>query len=42
MYVVSVVSYPQEKEKFDEILSAIEQYFDLFKKNEKLLEDLWI
>ena len=34
--------YKDEKVKFDEILSAIGDYFDLFKTNTKRLECLWL
>jgi hypothetical protein len=35
-------SYKDEKAKFDEILSAIGDYFDLFKANTQRLECLWL
>lgn len=34
--------YKDEKGKFDDILSAIGDYFDLFKTNTKRLESLWL
>jgi hypothetical protein len=34
--------YKDSKEKFDEIISAVGDYFDLFKQNTKRLEDLWL
>ena len=34
--------YREFQEKFDEILSAVGDYFDLFKKNTDKLEDLWL
>ena len=34
--------YKDEKVKFDDILSAIGDYFDLFKTNTKRLESLWL
>lgn len=40
--VKSVIKYTQEKQKFDEILSAIGEYFELFKTHTDLLEDLWL
>ncbi len=35
-------SYPEAKCKYDEIVSAIAEYFDLFKQNSDRLEDLWL
>ena len=34
--------YKDEKAKFDDILSAIGDYFDLFKTNTTRLECLWL
>jgi hypothetical protein len=34
--------YPEYHTKFDEILSAVGDYFDLFKNNTNKLEDLWL
>jgi hypothetical protein len=34
--------YKEEKLKFDDILSAIGDYFDLFKSNTTRLECLWL
>ena len=34
--------YKDEQAKFDEILSAIGDYFDLFKTNTNRLECLWL
>jgi hypothetical protein len=34
--------YKDEKAKFDDILSAIGDYFDLFKTNTQRLECLWL
>ena len=34
--------YKDSKDKFDEIISAVGDYFDLFKQNTKRLEDLWL
>ncbi len=37
-----VTKYVEEKAKYDEILSAIGEYFELFKTHTELLEDLWL
>ena len=37
-----MTKYSQEKVKYDEILSAIGEYFELFKSHTDLLEDLWL
>jgi hypothetical protein len=37
-----VTKYISEKVKYDEILSAIGEYFELFKTHTDLLEDLWL
>jgi hypothetical protein len=37
-----VTRYVEEKAKYDEILSAIGEYFELFKTHTDLLEDLWL
>jgi hypothetical protein len=37
-----VTKYTQEKTKYDDILSAIGEYFELFKSHTDLLEDLWL
>lgn len=34
--------YAEECAKYDEILSAIGEYFELFKTHTDLLEDLWL
>jgi uncharacterized protein YaaN involved in tellurite resistance len=34
--------YKDAKDKFDEIISAVGDYFDLFKQNTKRLEDMWL
>ena len=41
-YVLKVIEYSKERAKFDEILSAIGEYFELFKTHTELLEDLWL
>jgi hypothetical protein len=41
-YTLHVTKYASEKTKYDEILSAIGEYFELFKNHTDLLEDLWI
>jgi hypothetical protein len=41
-YTLQVAKYATEKVKFDEILSAIGEYFELFKTHTDLLEDLWL
>jgi hypothetical protein len=41
-YILNVKKYHTEKAKYDEILSAIGEYFELFKSHADLLEDLWI
>jgi hypothetical protein len=41
-YIIRVANYKDKKLKFDEILSAIGDYFELFKSNTDRLEDLWI
>jgi len=35
-------SYRDHQAKFDEILSAVGDYFELFKNNTNKLEDLWL
>jgi hypothetical protein len=35
-------NYLQAREKYDEILSAIGEYFDLFRQNTDRLEDLFL
>lgn len=37
-----MTKYAAEKTKYDEILSAIGEYFELFKTHTDLLEDLWL
>jgi hypothetical protein len=37
-----IKEYPKHQGKFDEILSAVGDYFDLFKNNTNKLEDLWL
>lgn len=37
-----MTKYASEKAKYDEILSAIGEYFELFKTHTDLLEDLWL
>jgi cyclopropane fatty-acyl-phospholipid synthase-like methyltransferase len=34
--------YRSNQTKFDEILSAVGDYFELFKNNTNKLEDLWL
>lgn len=34
--------YREYQPKFDEILSAVGDYFELFKNNTNKLEDLWL
>jgi hypothetical protein len=41
-YILHVTKYVDEKAKYDEILSAIGEYFELFKTHTDLLEDLWL
>jgi hypothetical protein len=41
-YTLNVKRYTSEKDKFNEILSAIGEYFELFKTHTDLLEDLWL
>lgn len=41
-YSLQVTKYADEKQKYDEILSAIGEYFELFKSHTDLLEDLWL
>jgi hypothetical protein len=41
-YILHVTKYVNEKQKYDEILSAIGEYFELFKTHTELLEDLWL
>ena len=41
-YTLHVTKYADEKAKYDEILSAIGEYFELFKTHTELLEDLWL
>ena len=41
-YILHVTKYTQEKTKYDDILSAIGEYFELFKSHTDLLEDLWL
>lgn len=36
------IKYQDERVKYDEILSAIGEYFELFKTHTDLLEDLWL
>ncbi len=40
--ILHVTKYASEKAKYDEILSAIGEYFELFKTHTDLLEDLWL
>ena len=40
--IEEVKSYRDEQAKFDEILVAVSDYFDLFKNNTDRLEDLWM
>ena len=37
-----MTKYADERAKYDEILSAIGEYFELFKTHTDLLEDLWL
>jgi hypothetical protein len=37
-----VKDYRSNQTKFDEILSAVGDYFELFKNNTNKLEDLWL
>jgi hypothetical protein len=39
---LTVRSYCELQPKFDEILSAVGDYFELFKTNTNKLEDLWL
>lgn len=41
-YILHITKYADEKAKYDEILSAIGEYFELFKTHTDLLEDLWL
>lgn len=41
-YSIKVCDYREKSAKFDEILSAVGDYFDLFKQNTQRLEDLWL
>jgi hypothetical protein len=42
-YIIEIKKkYPQARTKYDEIISAIGEYFDLFKANTDRLEDLWV
>jgi len=44
-YTLSVAKYeqdPNSQKSYDEILSAIGEYFELFKHNTNLLEDMWL
>lgn len=41
-YILNVKKYASEKPKYDEILSAIGEYFELFRTHTDLLEDLWL
>jgi hypothetical protein len=43
-YILHVTKYADERAgaKYDEILSAIGEYFELFKTHTDLLEDLWL
>lgn len=41
-YILHVTKYANERAKYDEILSAIGEYFELFKTHTDLLEDLWL
>ncbi|CDW73734.1 UNKNOWN [Stylonychia lemnae] len=41
-YTLRATKYQDEKVKYDEILSAIGEYFELFKNNTNLLEDMWL
>ena len=40
--IVGTKSYKDAVQKFDEILSAVVDYFELFKMNADKLEDLWL
>ena len=40
--IVTVSRYADHHVKFDDILSAIGEYFELFKTHTDLLEDLWL
>lgn len=42
MYNIKTQDYKQASAKFDEILSAVGDYFELFKGNTEKLEDLWM
>ena len=39
---IQVKDYRSNQTKFDEILSAVGDYFELFKTNTNKLEDLWL
>lgn len=41
-YSIKVCDYKDKSAKFDEILSAVGDYFDLFRQNTLRLEDLWL
>ena len=41
-YTIKVCDYREKSAKFDEILSAVGDYFDLFRQNTQRLEDLWL
>lgn len=41
-FTLYATHYTAEKAKYDEILSAIGEYFELFKTHTDLLEDLWL
>ncbi len=40
--VLHVAKYQQDIEHYDEILSAIGEYFELFRNHTDLLEDMWL
>ena len=39
---IQVVDYPKKKQKFDDIIQAVADYFALFKNNTERLEDLFL
>lgn len=41
-YDLIVKNYCELQPKFDEVLSAVGDYFELFKNNTNKLEDLWL
>ena len=41
-HIIQVVDYPKKKQKFDDIIQAVADYFALFKNNTERLEDLFL